>query len=220
MYVTPTPTATVSATVTPTVTPTISFTPTITASITPSITASITPTRTGTPAVRPTGTPAVTPTRTIAPTATPPVTPTATPPVTPTRTRTGTPTPPVQLLSASASSVRPNGQVSTAGIRLNNTGTFQTISSQNGTATPFNWLLSGSAGSYDAYATYSGSGSITGAALNTWLNLGTSRAWNLTVTTNNTEHVGNLQIQIRPAGGGATLVTNTYYISAVRGTPQ
>ena len=44
-------------------------------------------------------------------------------------------------------------------------------------------------------------------------------AWNLTVTSNNTEYEGNLQIQIRPAGGGATLVTNTYYIYALRGSP-
>ena len=217
MYVTPTPTATVSATVTPTVTPTISFTPTITASITPSITASITPTRTGTPAVTPTGTPAVTPTRTITPTrtasitptrtVTPTVTATGTPAVTPTRTVTPTPSsaPAVTLSNTSQNQTRITPNNAFARLELFGGLVRGRITSLSGaTNNKFTWLNSGTASDYQIRVQLSSGAGPAGSAVNSWLDCNTNPGWHLSRTSIGTTSC-SLSVEIRLKSSGSVL---------------
>jgi len=71
------------------------------------------------------------------------------------------------------------------------------------------WLVVGTASNYDAYATWvSVNGSVlTGSAQNTWLNLGTTRAWNLTSSQSDEE--GNLTVQIAPTSNHANILSSS-----------
>lgn len=94
-----------------------------------------------------------------------------------------------------------------ASVIFTNTGTCTNTGNPG-----FTWLVTGSASDYDIYV--SGTGDTpTGAALDTWHNLGTNREWRLEVT-----GVGTLSFtgtyQIRAAGGGSTLASNTISIFA------
>lgn len=100
-------------------------------------------------------------------------------------------------------------QTATATISINSTGTV------TGTAaSTFTWLNSGSAASYDVYVGLSAGNTPTGSAVNTWLNLGTTRSFTLQDTAAGLIGAKSctLAVQIRPAGGGATIASATWTI--------
>lgn len=116
--------------------------------------------------------------------------------------------PPVSLQNMNASRYTVN-QVATATITINSTGTV------TGTgASTFTWLNSGSAASYDIYVGLSSGNTPTGSAVNTWHNLGTSRSFTLSDTQASALGAKSctLAVQIRPAGGGATIASATWTI--------
>jgi hypothetical protein len=91
-----------------------------------------------------------------------------------------------------------------AAYRTNGQGTLVSISGE--------WLTAGSASQFDAYATWSGTGgSIGGSATGTWLNLGSTRNWTLTVTNDFRERT--LTVQIRLASSGSVLDTASIYFN-------
>lgn len=97
-----------------------------------------------------------------------------------------------------------------AGYRLLNTGSAESGTGEGSisySAISGEWLVSGSASGYDVRATLN-SGSLDTGTTGSWLNLGTSRAWTVVVTEVGSQSA-NLTIEIRPAGGGATLASAT-----------
>lgn len=84
-------------------------------------------------------------------------------------------------------------------LSLSNAG----VASGNGSlAFSYNWLLSGSAASYEVMATLQGSTTLSssGSARGSWLPLSSTQSWSYTETTVG-EDTANLLIQIRPTGG-------------------
>ena len=83
--------------------------------------------------------------------------------------------------------------------RTNFVGTLIAISGE--------WLTTGSASLFDAYATFGGGGGSTGGTTGAWLNLATTREWNLYATNDYVTRA--LTVQIRLASSGAVLDTAT-----------
>ena len=69
------------------------------------------------------------------------------------------------------------------------------------------WLTSGSAGLFDAYATWTGSYGNPGGTTGAWLNLGTTREWLIYMEDGYASRT--LAVQIRLASSGAVLDTAT-----------
>jgi hypothetical protein len=111
----------------------------------------------------------------------------------------------VDIVNDTISSVVPGGTAS-ATYALNSDG-----SRTNGT-----WLRSGLASNYEARATLTSGTFSSGSGAGAWLSLGTSRSW--TVTATGTLKSATFTLEIRIAGGGATLDTATITIDA-DGTP-
>lgn len=85
-----------------------------------------------------------------------------------------------------------------------------------------NWLLSGAAADYDVRATLNSGDTPGGSAVDTWLNLGTERTWNLITNATSpafAELTAELLIEIRPAGGGATLSSAIVSLYTSSGSP-
>lgn len=89
------------------------------------------------------------------------------------------------------------GGTATATYRLRNdgvaltsdsTGTLQAISGE--------WLVSGTSSDFEAYASWTGSGGTVGGTTDSWINLGTTRDWTLTVTDDDITRVLDLQIRL------------------------
>lgn len=80
-------------------------------------------------------------------------------------------------ISVSDVEIAPTDAVATFTIR--NTGAYDSVGNES--APSGTWLLAGAAADYDVRFTTTDS--PTGALTNTWLNLGTSRAWTCTDTT-------------------------------------
>ena len=79
---------------------------------------------------------------------------------------------------ASAADSELNPADAYATLNFNNDGTV--TGAGNGGSSSFTWLPAGSAADYDIRVTVTGdTGSMTGSALSTWLNLGTNRSWTL-----------------------------------------
>lgn len=120
-------------------------------------------------------------------------------------------TPPVTLQAMNASRYTVN-QSAIATITINSGSAPATVTGTGASA--FTWLNSGSSASYDIYVGLSSGSTPTGSAVNTWLNLGTGRSW--TLTDSQATAIGakscTLAVQIRPAGGGATIATATWTI--------
>lgn len=79
----------------------------------------------------------------------------------------------------------------------------------NGTLTAIGgeWLTSGSAGLFDAYATWTGSAGNAGGVTGAWQNLGTTREWLIYIEDGYASRT--LAVQIRLASSGAVLDTAT-----------
>lgn len=121
--------------------------------------------------------------------------------------------PSVNINGGSMNSVAISPTDATSGYQLNSSGAEQEITTF-GTSTFNTWLLSGSAANYDVFATLN-SGTLTSGTTGTWLNLGTSRSWLVTRTSNTAGSANvSLTIQIRPAGGGAVLDTANVTLTA------
>jgi len=86
-----------------------------------------------------------------------------------------------------------------AAYRTNYNGTLVSISGE--------WLTGGSASQFDVYATFSGSGGTVTGTTGSWINLGTTREWTLSVTNNFVTR--SLAIEIRLASSGAVLDSAT-----------
>lgn len=128
-----------------------------------------------------------------------------------TTTISGTVSEPVALTNQSVFATNV-GATATAGIRLGFDGVAATL--RNGGAFPISgqWLLGGSAADYDARWTTT-SGTLSGGNNGVWENLGNTRQWTRNRTVNGvTTCWGTLEI--RPAGGGATLVSATIDLTA------
>lgn len=88
----------------------------------------------------------------------------------------------VNLTTVSLSDLAISPANATTSYSLNNNGTATTTGSGSGATT---WLTpSSSAGNYEARMTVSSGSFTSGAATGSWLNLGTSRFWTLTESTN------------------------------------
>jgi hypothetical protein len=100
----------------------------------------------------------------------------------------------VHLVSDTATAIATHPSNATAAVNITNAGT------QTGTdGGPYTWLKGGLASSYEIQATLN-SGTVTGDAFGSWLNLGTSRVWSLTESGIGTK-LGSIGLQIRPVGG-------------------
>lgn len=143
------------------------------------------------------------PTPTPTPTVTPTPTPTPTPAPTATPTPTPTPTVTISITDQNPSAVTGTPSTATAGYRLLNTGVAQTLVFSTYTDISGEWMSGGTASDYDVMATLNSGGTPSGDSVNTWLNLGNSREW--FVSTNSGFLSSTMTIEIRPAGGGATI---------------
>lgn len=215
MHITPTPTPTAGASPTPgaSVTPTVSVTPTPGISSTPTPTPTVT--RSPTPGPSATPTPAVSSTPAVSPTPEPSVTPT------PTRTQTpaASPAPSVQMMNASQNAMVATNNNITARLQFNPSGYVQGCAIVGaGSCSPtnkFQWLLSGSASSYEVYLTHVSGNVPTSGPYETWTNAGSTVAWSLIRTAEGTV-TGTYQVSIRPAGGGATIATAQFTLTATK----
>lgn len=128
-----------------------------------------------------------------------------------TTTISGTVSEPVALTNQNvfASNV---GATATAGMRLGFDGVAATL--RNGGAFPISgqWLLGGSAADYDARWTTT-SGTLSGGNNGVWENLGSTRQWTRNRTVAGTATCTGT-LEIRPAGGGATLASATIDLTA------
>jgi hypothetical protein len=112
----------------------------------------------------------------------------------------------VQLVSDTSTAIATHPSNATAAVNITNAGV------QSGTdGGPYNWLKGGIASNYEIMATLI-SGTVTGDAFGSWLNLGTSRVWSLTETGIGTK-LGSITLQIRPVGG-SVLTTATINFDA------
>ena len=115
-------------------------------------------------------------------------------------------------IGASRLSTTPTNATATA--QILNDGTWSGTTIGGGTTTG-TWLLAGTAAEIDVYVTGTGD-TPTGSAINTWLNLGTSRSWTLT------QNVIGVKVftgtaEFRSAATLATLGTVTFTIDAEEG---
>jgi hypothetical protein len=83
------------------------------------------------------------------------------------------------------------------------------------TDTTMNWLLVGSAADYWIRATYTGDAPNGGSAVNSWLQLSTTRSWSVGVTGNQGLLSSTLTISIATDSGGSNIIaTGLCYIEA------
>lgn len=119
----------------------------------------------------------------------------------------------VQLTGGTVTAIAISPNDATAGYQLTSGGAAQQL--VNGVAsTLYNWLLSGSASDFDVFATLN-SGTLTSGTTGSWLNMGTTRSWTVQRTVNAAGvNSANITLQLRPAGGGATLATAVIQLNA------
>ena len=172
------------------------ITPTPTASSTPSPTPTATATAVPTPTATATPMPTPTATATAAPQPTPTMTATAAPQPTPTATATPTPSSSPTVVVNIPSMVAVSSRLSSTGASTMASAVFRpsgqaSAESENEPATNYTWLTNGNAADYEIRATTTEIVSQTGinsmiGAVNTWLNLGTTRTWSSKVGPTNT----------------------------------
>ena len=113
-------------------------------------------------------------------------------------------------MSAADGTTVPTGAY--AAIQLSSSGTWSATNGGSGT-----WKNTGNAGDYEARMTGTGntpSGDAVGST--SWLRLDVLRLWSLSTsggTVDNKNFAG--QLEIRPYGGGSTLASSTFDISAI-----
>lgn len=119
----------------------------------------------------------------------------------------------VQTNTYSASALSP-ADASIAAV-FSNLGVMQVSQNGGGNVTQYTWQSGGAASDYDIRATVT-SGSVTGDVTSTWLNLGSSRAWTNTRTSNLAgTTTATLTVEIRNAATLAVLATGTLTLNAV-----
>lgn len=99
--------------------------------------------------------------------------------------------------------------------RLSNDGDVYTRASLSGVGSfvaQYTWRGAGASADYDARVTVN-SGSLSGGTAGTWLNLASNRDWAVLRTTAGTS-ICNITVEIRPAGGGASLASATIDLRA------
>jgi hypothetical protein len=103
----------------------------------------------------------------------------------------------------------------TSQINVTNAGTV--TGNGNVSAPSYTWLQSGSPSSYDVMATVTGGNtSPSGSATGTWLNLGTTRSWSVSVSSPSTLHNSIMTVQIRDASSLSVLASATFTMEAER----
>lgn len=124
----------------------------------------------------------------------------------------------VALTDHSVSAVTTTGAPG-AYFSLNSDGTASwqrtTTSTTSGTYTG-EWLTGGTPSDYECYATVT-SGGVTSGTTGAWLNLGTTRSWACTRSTDGTTSA-TLTVQIRKSGTTTTLASATITLVATRGS--
>lgn len=119
----------------------------------------------------------------------------------------------VTLAAASASGAAASPQNAQASLQINPDG-FVKRTEQGSTTNAYQWLLTGSSANYDIMAVLA-SGDTPSGTLNTWLNCASAQTWGHNLNTNGARNT-TLTMSIRPAGGGATLATNTWTLHVER----
>lgn len=113
-----------------------------------------------------------------------------------------------QLGQVSAPNANPNdtqfSATATANFVLNTNGTFTSTNDAGG-----NWMTGALGSQFDAMLTLVSGTGPTGAALATWLNLGTNRTWTRAVFGNNTIDTTTCTLQIRETASGVVRSTST-----------
>lgn len=92
----------------------------------------------------------------------------------------------------------------TANFVLNTNGTFTSTNDSGG-----NWMTGALGSQFDAMLTLVSGTGPTGAAMSTWLNLGTARTWTRAVFGNNTIDTTVCTLQIRETASGQVRGTST-----------
>lgn len=110
--------------------------------------------------------------------------------------------------SVTAPNANPNdtqfNSTATANFALLNTGAYTSTNEAGG-----NWLSGAPASQFDAMLTLVSGTGPTGAAMATWLNLGTNRTWTRAVFGNNTIDTTTCTLQIRETASGLVRSTST-----------
>ena len=117
-----------------------------------------------------------------------------------------------QAASAADSVLNPADSYAT--LNFNSAGTV--TGSGNGGSSSFTWLTGGAAADYDIRVTVTGdTGSMTGSALSTWLNLGTNRSWTLSdLSSIGSGNAVTGTYEIGLTGTATALVSNTFDLTA------
>lgn len=113
----------------------------------------------------------------------------------------------VQVVAGSISALTISPADASASVIFNNSGQQQ--QSVNGSTTNLGpWLLSGSAASFEIFATLN-SGTLTSGTTGAWLNMGSTLTWTTTRTNNAAGTTsGSLTFQIRPVAGSVAATGN------------
>lgn len=116
------------------------------------------------------------------------------------------------LGSVTAPNANPNdtqfNATATANFALLNTGAYTSTNEAGG-----NWLTGATASQFDAMLTLVSGTGPTGAAMATWLNLGTNRTWTRAVFGNNALDTTVCTLQIRETASGIVRGTSTITFS-------
>lgn len=106
----------------------------------------------------------------------------------------------------------------TAGFRLTNSGTISGVATNSGTAASGSWTNNGTVteSDFEGRMLYVSGSSLDSGSQNTWLNLGTTRYFGLSITEGlgGGSKSGTWTAQIRPAGGGSVIDSATVTLSA------
>lgn len=103
---------------------------------------------------------------------------------------------------------------STIRLHISSDGNVYTQENNGGNNLAYQWRLGGASADYDIFATLN-SGALTEGTTGSWLNLGTTRAWAVTRTSNlNGQDDAVITLQIRNASTLAVLETATITLSA------
>jgi hypothetical protein len=133
------------------------------------------------------------------------------------------------MASATAAAQARNASISVsvgsggAGAEYMMTSGGSTLGFENGWQTNLgDWLLAGSADSFEVRATVVGGSTPQGVAVGSWLNLGTTISWFVNADSNGfyyQEVNTDLTIEIRFVGGSSTISSASVYLFAASGTP-
>lgn len=123
-------------------------------------------------------------------------------------------TQPVDIHSASFGAFALTPDDATIVVNINPDGQVKASQNLGPSINQWAWLLSGSAADWDIRATLL-SGALTSGVTGTWLNGGSGGSWTVQRTSNIVGvNSASLLIEVRPAGGGATVDSGTFDLTA------